>query len=115
MSGQLTSKTKSMTQSLELIFSPAQKFNFSLLGDHFMNQISGNVETNEFIYKHFFIVDFKAEYKINARWELIASVTNMLNEKIYSYSLESTVPPSNAVTSYVIRPRNVLLSAFFKF
>lgn len=115
MSGSLASKTRSMTQSLELIFSPAEKFNFSLLGDHFMNQINYDASTDEFIYKNFFIVDFKAEYKVNSRWELIASVTNMLNEKIYSYTLESTVPPSNAVTSYVIRPRNVLLSAFFKF
>ena len=61
------------------------------------------------------IVDFKAEYIINSQWELIASVTNLLNEKTYSYILEQTFPLSKALTSYAIRPRNMMLSVFFKF
>ena len=109
MSGVKASTTNGLTQSLELIFSPAEKFNFSFLGDHFMNQIAAET------YKNFFIVDFKAEYIINPQWELTASVTNLLNEKNYSYILESTFPLSKALSSYVIRPRNMLLSVFFKF
>ena len=109
MSGVKASTTNGLTQSLELIFSPAEKFNFSFLGDHFMNQIAAET------YKNFFIVDFKAEYIISPQWELTASVTNLLNEKNYSYILESTFPLSKALTSYVIRPRNMLLSVFFKF
>ena len=109
MSGNKASTTNGLTQSLELIFSPAEKFNFSFLGDHFMNQIAAET------YKNFLIVDFKAEYIINPHWELTASVTNLLNEKTYSYILESTFPLSKALTSYVIRPRNLMLSAFFKF
>ena len=109
MSGQQASTTDGLTQSLELIFSPAERFNFSFLGDHFMNQIAADT------FKNFFIVDFKAEYIINSHWELTASVTNLLNEKMYSYILESTFPLSKALTAYVIRPRNVMLSAFFKF
>ena len=109
MSGVKASTTNGLTQSLELIFSPAEKFNFSFLGDHFMNQIAAET------YKNFFIVDFKAEYIINTHWELTASVTNLLNEKNYSYILESTFPLSKGLNSYVIRPRNMLLSVFFKF
>lgn len=109
MSGTQASTTNGLTQSLELIFSPTAKFNFSFLGDHFMNQIAADT------YKNFFIVDFKAEYIINTHWELTASVTNLLNEKTYSYILESTFPLSKALNSYVIRPRNLILSAFFKF
>ena len=109
MSGSQTSATNGLTQSLELIFSPTGKFNFSFLGDHFMNQIA------EGTYKNFFIVDFKSEYIINSRWELTASVTNLLNEKSYSYIVESTFPLSKALNSYAIRPRNLLLGAFFKF
>ncbi len=109
MSGAQASTTNGLTQSLELIFSPTEKFNFSFLGDHFMNQIAADT------YKHFFIVDFKAEYIINSHWELIASVTNLLNERNYSYILESTFPLSKALSSYAIRPRNIMLSAFFKF
>lgn len=109
MSGIQASRTNGLTQSLELIFSPAEKFNFSFLGDHFMNQIAADT------YKNFFIVDFKAEYIINSHWELTASVTNLLNETNYSYILESTFPLSKALTSYAIRPRNLMLGAFFKF
>ena len=109
MSGKQASKTNGLTQSLELIFSPAERFNFSFLGDHFMNQIATDT------YKNFLIVDFKSEYIINAHWELTASVTNLLNEKTYSYILESTFPLSKALTSYVIRPRNLMLGAFYKF
>ena len=109
MSGVQASRTNGLTQSLELIFSPAEKFNFSFLGDHFMNQIATDT------YKNFFIVDFKAEYIINSHWELTASVTNLLNETNYSYILESTFPLSKALTSYAIRPRNLMLGAFFKF
>lgn len=109
MSGVQASRTNGLTQSLELIFSPAEKFNFSFLGDHFMNQIAADT------YKNFFIVDFKAEYIINSHWELTASVTNLLNETNYSYILESTFPLSKALTSYAIRPRNLMLGAFFKF
>ena len=109
MSGVKASTTNGLTQSLELIFSPTEKFNFSFLGDHFMNQIAADT------YKNFFIVDFKAEYIINTHWELTASVTNLLNEKNYSYILESTFPLSKGLNSYVIRPRNMLLSVFFKF
>ena len=109
MSGVQASGTNGLTQSLELIFSPSDRFNFSFLGDHFMNQIATDT------YKNFFIVDFKSEYIINSHWELTASVTNLLDEKTYSYILESTFPLSKALTSYAIRPRNVVLGAFFKF
>lgn len=109
MSGTQTSRTNGLTQSLELIFSPGRKYNFSFLGDHFMNQIA------EGTYKNFFIVDFKSEYIINSHWELTASVTNLLNETSYSYILESTFPLSKALNSYAIRPRNLMLGAFFKF
>ena len=109
MSGTRASTTNGLTQSLELIISPAEKFNFSFLGDHFMNQIA------EETYKNFFIVDFKSEYIINSHWELTATVSNLLNEKTYSYILESTFPLSKALTSYAIRPRNLMLGVFFKF
>ena len=109
MSGSQASRTNGLTQSLELIFSPTARFNFSFLGDHFMNQIAAET------YKNFFIVDFKSEYIINSHWELTASVTNLLDEKTYSYILESTFPLSKGLNSYVIRPRNLMLGAFFKF
>lgn len=105
----MASASNKLTQSLELIFSPGNRFNFSFLGDHYMNQIA------EEVYKNFVIVDFKAEYKLNEKWQLLASVNNILNVKTYDYQLENGTTLSKSITSYAIRPRNLLLSAFYKF
>mgnify|MGYP000889340487 CR=1 FL=1 len=105
----MASKSNELTQSLELIFSPWERFNISLLGDHYMNQIA------EDLYKNVVILDLKAEFKINERWQLIASITNLLNQTTYNYILISNKMASSSYTSYSIRPRNLLLSVFFKF
>lgn len=105
----MASKSNGLTQSLELIFSPGNRFNFSFLGDHYMNQIA------EETYKNFVIVDFKAEYKLNERWQLLGTVTNILNVTSYDYQLENAATLSKSITSYAIRPRNLLVSVFYKF
>jgi len=104
-----SSVSNGIVQSLELIFSPWQKFNFSFLGEHYMNQLSADQ------FKNLVMIDFKAEYKINDRWDLIASITNLLNQTKYDYKQISSYGASSSYTSYLIRPRNLLLSAFFKF
>ena len=103
------STTRSITQSLELIFTPWQKFNFSFLADHYMNQLT------EDQFKNLVLVDFKAEYTINDRWQLIGSVTNLLGQNNYDYKLINSMYAISSYTSYRIRPRNFLLSLYFKF
>lgn len=105
----LVSTTHSLTQSLELIFTPWQKFNFSFLGEHYMNQLTDDQ------FKNLVLVDFKAEYDLNERWQLIASVTNILNQDTYDYKLINSMMAISSYTSYHIRPRNFLLSLYFKF
>lgn len=103
------SKTSSYTQSLELIFSPWKKLNFSVLGEHYYTQFTDDVS------KHMILADVKAEYNISDKWQLILSAKNILNQKTYNYTLVDSNDFTKSYTSYKIRPRNILLSLYYKF
>jgi len=110
MEGEETaSNSKGYTQNLEIIFSPWEKFNFSLLGEHYYTEFSDDMA------KHLILADFKAEYAISPNWVLMASVTNILNQKTYNYTLVDNDLFTKSYTSYDIRPRNILLSLYHKF
>ena len=104
-----TSKTHSITQSLELIFSPWDKLNFSLLGEHYYTQFSEKES------KNLVLADFKAEYNLTAKWQVLLTATNILNQKTYNYTLVDSEKYTHSFTSYAIRPRNILLGVFYKF
>lgn len=104
-----TSKSKGYTQSLELIFSPWEKLNFSVLGEHYYTEFSDDVS------KHLILADVKAEYNINAKWQLILSAKNILNQDTYNYTMVDSRDFTKSYTSYKIRPRNILLSLYYKF
>ena len=108
MSGKQTSTTDGLTQSLEFDLLPYREVQLQLPRDHFMNQIA------EDTYKNFFIVDFKAEYIINSHWELTACHQPHERKGIQLYP-RINLPTVQGTNSYVIRPRNMMLSAFFKF
>ncbi len=103
------SKTSSYTQSLELIFSPWEKLNFSVLGEHYYTQFTDDVS------KHMILADVKAEYNISDKWQLILSTKNILNQMTYNYTLVDSNDFTKSYTSYKIRPRNILLSLYYKF
>lgn len=102
-------RSQSYTQSLELIFSPWKKLNFSLLGDHYYTEFTEDIS------KHLILVDFKAEYNLNDSWQILLTATNILNQKTYNYTLVDSSRFTRSYTSYTIRPLNVLLGVFFKF
>ncbi|MBQ9174108.1 MAG: TonB-dependent receptor [Bacteroidales bacterium] len=104
-----SSSSKGYTQNLEIIFSPWQKFNFSLLGEHYYTEFTDDMA------KHLVLTDFKAEYTINPKWVIMAAVTNILNQKTYNYTLVDSEDFTKSFTSYNIRPRNVLISLYHKF
>ncbi|MBO7552640.1 MAG: TonB-dependent receptor [Bacteroidaceae bacterium] len=104
-----SSKSKGYTQSLELIFSPSSKLNFSVLGEHYYTEFSDDVS------KHLILADVKAEYNINDKWQLILSAKNILNQDTYNYTMVDSRDFTKSYTSYKIRPRNILLSLYYKF
>lgn len=56
-----------------------------------------------------------SERSLSDKWQLIGSVTNILNQKTYNYTLVDSSDFSKTFSSYRIRPRNVLLSIYYKF
>lgn len=101
--------TQSYEQSLEVIISPWDKLNFSLLGEHYYTEFTDDLS------KHLVLVDFKAEYTLNDRWQLLLNATNILDQKTYNYTLVDSETFTRSFTSYAIRGRNVLLGVFYKF
>ena len=104
-----SASSTSYTQNLEMIFSPWQKFNFSVMGEHYYTKFSENQSKNLVLF------DFKAEYTLSDSWQLILSAKNILNQKTYNYTLADSDLFTKSYTSYEIRPRNLLLSLYYKF
>ena len=103
------SKSKGYTQTLEMIFDPWQKLNFSILAEHYYTEFMDDVS------KHLVLWDVKAEYNINDKWQLIIDAMNILNQKTYNYTLADSEKFTKSYTAYKIRPRNILISLFYKF
>jgi outer membrane receptor for ferrienterochelin and colicin len=59
------------------------------------------------------LADFKAEYQLSEKWQLIASVINILDQRDFGYTIVDDLNTYH--TSYKIRPRNLLLSLYYKF
>lgn len=105
--GSEDSATDNYNQSLTLNFYPARKFNFSVTGEHYFARISSTQS------KHTVFVDVSAVWRLKDNWELSLSATNLLDKREYAYVMLSDLSSTSA--SYSIRPRNVLLSMYFRF
>ena len=99
----------SYDHTLEMVFSPWRKFNFSVLGEHY------HTEFAEGISKDLVLFDLNAEYNLTDNLQLILSAKNILNQKSYNLTVDDTDVFSKSFVSYDIRPRNVLLSLYYKF
>ena len=104
-----TSDTKEYKHTLELIFHPWEKLNFSVLGEHYYTEFTDDMS------KHLVLMDVKAEYNLSDKWQLILSARNLLNQKEYNYTVVNAEDFTKSFTSYQIRGRDVLLSLYYKF
>jgi outer membrane receptor protein involved in Fe transport len=95
------------SESLKATYFPVKSLQLSYTLDHYCNELSANN------YKHFIFSDVSASYLLGNRWELTSSVKNIFNEKSYSYFIENEL--TSFYQSYKIRPRNLLLSATYRF
>lgn len=105
----VSTNSHSYTQTLEMIFSPWNKLNFSVLGEHYYTEFSDDVS------KHLILFDCKAEYNLSDKWQLILSAKNILNQKTYNFTLADSEMFTKSYSSFQIRPRNILLSLYYKF
>lgn len=102
-----TSATDAFTQSLVLIFIPTEKCNLKLSGEHYYNELEAGIS------KNLFMADVAFTYRISQRWELNGYVSNILDQKNYSYTLYDQL--TNYDYRYKIRPRNFMIRMAFTF
>ena len=103
--------TSSSNNNLSQIFTsninPTKLWNMRLTAEHYYNEIS----TNQF--KHFLLADADLTYSLKNEWEINLAVKNIFNQHKYDYSTYDGL--TEHYQSYVIRPRNILVSVFCRF
>jgi len=95
------------TESFKVTYSLMKSLQMSYALEHYCNEL------NPDNYKHFIFSDVSVSYLPGNRWELTCGVKNIFNENRYSSFIESEL--ASFYRSYKIRPRNILLSATYRF
>jgi len=101
-------ENSAFNQTLFLRVIPSSRFHMGLRGEHYLNKISQDQK------KHLLLTDMNITYKLSKTMELTLDVTNIFNQKNYSY-LSFSDEASTMYRSYRIRPRNILLSTYLVF
>lgn len=98
---------KSIVVNSSIYFFPISNLSAKLKYQNFINEITTSK------YKNCGIFDFNIGYKINKRWELEFSLSNILNTRSYSITQESGINIFNS--SLPLRGREYLISAMWRF
>ena len=72
-----------MENELLLNVMPHSKWEWHVSGEHYRNEIAAGS------YKNLFLLDTKVVFKLNKRWEFSVSVSNILDQRTYSYTTYS--------------------------
>ena len=99
--------TNRFSQTLKVAYSPIKVMQVSYRFDHYCNELSPDK------YKNFFFSDISVSYLPGSRWEFLLNVKNIFNERFYTYFIESDL--TSFYRSFTIRPRNILVSATYRF
>ena len=86
---------------------PSNKWYVRVLGEHYYNEITTDDS------KHFFLADAEFTYIIKSGLEFNLSVRNIFNQDVYAYTTYGGLTAMRK--EYIIRPRNVMASVFFRF
>lgn len=98
---------KSMTVNSSVYFFPISNLTATLKYQNYINEITTSK------YKICGLFDFNIKYKLNKRWELEFSLSNILNARSYSVTQESGINTFN--TTLQLRGREYLVSALWRF
>ncbi|MBD5584997.1 MAG: hypothetical protein HDQ88_07940 [Clostridia bacterium] len=98
---------KSLIVNNSIYFFPISNLSAKLKYQNFINEITTSK------YKNYGVFDFNMDYKINKRWEIEFSLSNILNTRSYSVTQESGINIFN--TSLPLRGREYLISVLWRF
>lgn len=89
-----------------VILTPIEALSWETGGEHYRNELT------EDLYKDLLLLDTKLTWRINRRVELVASLTNILNCKTYSYTTYGTL--SSLESTRYLRGRECMLTLYLK-
>ena len=98
------SNTNSFMHSLSLDYSPIEKLNISLVGEHYYNELSKDLS------KQLFLANLYLTYSVSKKIEIFAKATNLFDNTSYKYKTYSAL--SSTYCNYSIRPRNILVGLY---
>lgn len=102
MNGAAAPWLSSMTNELNITFTPHTKWEWQISGEHYRNELT------EGTYKNIVMLDTKFIFKPSKRIELSASLTNILNKTQYNYTTYSQLSSFESQRS--LRGRQLLFS-----
>ncbi len=102
MNGLSESWLSTMENELSLTFIPHRKWQWSVSGEHYRNELT------EHNYKNIVMLDTKVTFQLNKRIEFAASLTNILNKRSYNYTTYSQL--SSFESQRQLRGRQLLFS-----
>lgn len=102
MNGASAPWLSSMTNELNITFTPHSKWEWQLSGEHYRNELTVGT------YKNIVMLDTKLIFKPSKRIELSASLTNILNKAHYNYTTYSQL--SSLESQRSLRGRQLLFS-----
>lgn len=98
------SNTNSFMHSLSLDYSPIEKLNISIVGEHYYNELSKDLS------KQLFLANLYLTYSVSKKIEIFAKATNLFDNISYKYKTYSAL--SSTYCNYSIRPRNILVGLY---
>lgn len=102
MNGSGRSWLSTMKNELTLTFVPHRKWQWTVSGEHYRNELADNS------YKNVMMVDTKVTYRLSKRVELAANLTNLLDNRSYDYISYSQL--SSFESQRQLRGRQLLFS-----
>lgn len=102
MNAESQSWLSSMTNELSLTIIPFRKWEWTIEGEHYRNELTENS------YKNMVLLDTKISFRPNKRVEVSANLSNIINKKTYSYISYSQL--SSFESLRYIRGRELLLT-----
>lgn len=102
MNGMSESWLSTMENELSLTFIPHRKWQWTVSGEHYRNELT------EHNYKNIVMLDTRLIFQLNKRIEFAASLTNILNKRSYNYTTYSQL--SSFESQRQLRGRQLLFS-----
>ena len=103
----MQTSSQNFVQKISGNISSGKKWLVRVSGEHYYNEITARQS------KHFILADAEVTYVLRSGLEFNLSLRNAFNQNVYAYNAIGGLMTMSK--EYIIRPRNLLASVFFRF